>query len=221
MAGGRTRRTAVVMGGDLESQGGRPEGTQFRTRLGVRTSPFGSVRLLRQPKIPLQTNLRPRHIADGRKHSRRDVLPMLLPENSRNGIVSSRIWDGPSQPPLVQKFLECHLNQNPQMLRRIPVSVVIRHSPKRMPETLCFSLLLLFRPGGEPPVPRGCRSAIASYQSVGAMHPPTATIRRLTARRGCSCSLLFAVIPPPYSQKSEDFRGVRQPLRCFFPAYQR
>jgi hypothetical protein len=33
---------------------------------------------------------------------------------------------------------------------------------------------------------------------------------------GCSCWLLFAVIPPPWSQKSDDFRGVRRPFRCFF-----
>ena len=45
--------------------------------------------------------------------------------------------------------------------------------------------------------------------------PTTATIGRFTAILGCSCWLLFAVIPPPCNQESKDLRGVCQSFADF------
>src|SRR3984893_17507568 len=66
-------------------------------------------------KYPMQTNLRPRHLDDGRKHSRRDSCACWFRK------IAAMAWyrvelERPPQLPPVQDFLECHPNLNPQML---------------------------------------------------------------------------------------------------------
>jgi hypothetical protein len=66
-------------------------------------------------KYPMQTNLRPRHLDDGRKHSRRDSCACWFRK------IAAMAWyrvelERPPQLPPVQDFLECHPNPNRQML---------------------------------------------------------------------------------------------------------
>jgi hypothetical protein len=83
------------------------------------------------------------------------------------------------------------------------------------PESPVPSLLLLSKPGGQPAAPRGCCSAIASYQSVRAMHPlqPRSGDLQpdLAVLAGCY-SLLFR---RPCSQKARISAAYVNPFAVF------
>jgi hypothetical protein len=148
-------------------------------------------------KYPMQTNLRPRHLDDGRKHSRRDSCACWFRK------IAAMAWyrvelERPPQLPPVQDFLECHPNLNPQMLSpEILVSVghpsLRRAESQRARSPACCSC-------PSRAVTRCSEGVLLSYCELSKRQgdaPTTATIRRFTARPGCSCWLLFAVIPPP------------------------
>src|ERR1700736_4385861 len=83
------------------------------------------------------------------------------------------------------------------------------------PESPRPSLLLLSKPGGEPAAPRGLLLSYCELSMRQGDAPTAATIRRFTARPGCSCWLLFAVIPPPCSQKARISAAYVNPFAVF------
>ena len=189
-----------------------PEGASFAVRQRAITAATGNTRC--RQTYDLGTSPTVANIVDA-------ILPRLWFRK-----IAAMAWyrfelERPPQLPPVQDFLECHPNLNPQLSPEIPVSV--GHPSLRRAESQRArpQPVAPVQAGGQPAAPRGCCSAIASYQSVRAMHPlqpPSGDLQPdLAVLAGCY-SLLFR---RPCSQKAEDFRGIRQPLRCFFRAYQR
>ena len=84
------------------SHGGDPSPPGCR-RGWVRASPFGSLRLLLHRKYPVQINLWPRYVAEGRKHGRGDFARCWFPKIAAMAWYRVRLW-GSRQLPPVQGF---------------------------------------------------------------------------------------------------------------------